>query len=86
MQLAVQQGVVSSYERSLLVLGDKVGTAQPYNLISGNQLLVKIRQAAGGQQVDALFPAYRTTLAQDKLALDPVWAIRMASGEVRLAD
>ncbi|MDG0795222.1 YycH family regulatory protein [Cohnella ginsengisoli] len=85
MQLAVQQGVVSSYERSLLVLGDKVGKAQPYSLISGNQLLVKIRQAAGGQQVESLFPAYRTTLAQDKLVLEPVWAIRTSSGEVRFA-
>lgn len=86
MQLIVQQGVVSSYERSLFVLGDKVGTAQPYNLISGDQLLVKIREAAGGQQVESLFPAYRTTLAQDKLVLEPIWAIRMSSGEVRFAN
>lgn len=85
MQLAVQQGVVSSYERSLLVLGDKVGAAQPYSLVSGNQLLVKIRQAAGGQQVESLFPAYRTTLAQDRLVLEPVWAIRTSDGEVRFA-
>ncbi|MEK0315134.1 two-component system activity regulator YycH [Cohnella sp. 56] len=85
MQLSVQQGVVSSYERSLLVLGDKEGTAQPFSLIAGNQLLTKIRQAAAGVQVESLFPAYRTTLSQDKLILEPVWAIRLASGEVRIA-
>ncbi|CAI6063782.1 YycH family regulatory protein [Cohnella sp. JJ-181] len=85
MQLTVQQGVVSSYERSLLVLGDKVGTAQPYSLISGNQLLSNIRLAAEGLQVESLFPAYRTTLNRDKLVLEPVWAVRLANGEIRFA-
>jgi len=85
MQLSVQQGFVSSYERSLFVLGDKVGEAQPYNLMSGNQLLTKMRQAAGGLQVESLFPAYRTTLTKDKLILEPTWAMRLTNGEVRIA-
>lgn len=84
MQLSVQQGEVSSYERSLLVLGDKEGVSQSHSLISGNQLLSKIRQTAGSQQVESLFPAYRTALSQDKLILEPVWAIRLTSGEVRI--
>jgi regulatory protein YycH of two-component signal transduction system YycFG len=82
-QLTMQQGVVSSYNRSLLVLGNEVKNKSSRQL-PGGEPLRKIVNAmvTGGQNIEALFPAYRPTLGKDKLVLSPVWAARLVSGEV----
>ncbi|MCC3377366.1 YycH family regulatory protein [Cohnella sp. REN36] len=85
MQLTIQQGFVSSYERSLIVLEAKPEQQQEMRLSAGDLLLSQIRQAAGGAMVEAIYPAYRPSLADDQLRLEPVWAVRLASGEVRIA-
>jgi regulatory protein YycH of two-component signal transduction system YycFG len=82
-QLTMQQGVVSSYNRSLLVLGNEVKNKSSRQL-PGGEPLRKIVNAmvTGGQNIEALFPAYRPTLGKDKLVLSPVWVARLVSGEV----
>ncbi|MBB6674359.1 YycH family regulatory protein [Cohnella nanjingensis] len=86
MQLTIQQGFVSSYERSLLVLESKPESQQDQRLAAGDALLSMIRQAAGGTTVEAIYPAYRPVLSEDRLKLQPVWAVRLATGEVRIAN
>jgi len=83
-QLTIQQGFVSSYERSLLVLNEQ----ERQNLASkqlpgGSELSSLIRQAAGNDIVEAVFPAFRPRLLKNAIAMEPVWAIRTASGEIR---
>ncbi|RUS48818.1 two-component system activity regulator YycH [Cohnella sp. AR92] len=84
MQLTLQQGIVSSYERSMFVLeSEKQIKGASQKLPSGNDLLAMIREAAGGETVESIFPAYRPKLEEDTMLLQPVWAIRLASGEVK---
>ena len=81
MQLAMQQGVVSSYERSLLVLGDEVTDKSSRQLPGGEPLRTMIAQVkSAGKRVESLFPAYRPILRDDKLTLIPVWGVRLSDG------
>lgn len=84
MQLAVQQGVVSSYERSMIVFDEanyrKTGKTE---LPGGAGLRSRIRDAADGAVVEAVYPAYVPTLGKQAVQLRPVWAIRLQDGEVR---
>jgi regulatory protein YycH of two-component signal transduction system YycFG len=82
MQLTLRQGTVSSYERSLLVPGEPKGQRTLRTLPYGDALLKSIRQAAGGEAVEALFPAYVPTLGKDTLKFTPAWAVRLGNGDV----
>lgn len=85
MQLAMQQGVVSSYDRSLLVLGDEATNKTARQLPGGEPLRKLLGQARiTGKTVESLFPAYRPALKDDKLTLTPVWGIRFSDGEVEI--
>lgn len=83
MQLTMQQGVVSSYNRSLLVLNTEVKNKNSRQLPGGEPLYKIVNgMAASGRNIEALFPAYRPALGKDKIILSPVWAARLVSGEV----
>ncbi len=83
MQLTLQQGYVSSYNRSLLVLGKEVTNKSSRRLPGGDQLRKLLNDMdAGGRKIEALFPAYRPILDKDAIVLSPVWAARLVNGEV----
>lgn len=83
MQLSIQQGVVSSYERSLIMLDPEPAKTEQRKLQAGDPLKKRIREAADGGIVEAVYPAYRPELGENSLTLTPVWAIRLTTGEVR---
>lgn len=83
MQLAVQQGVVASYERSMIVLNEEnPRVAAKMQLPGGEELRSRIRDAVDGGVVEAIYPAYLPTSGKDAVKLKPVWAIRLLNGEV----
>jgi regulatory protein YycH of two-component signal transduction system YycFG len=85
MQLTMQQGGVSSYNRSLVVLGDKTTNKSLKQLPGGDELRKIVQNKdSGGREIEALFPAFRPTMKKDTLVLSPVWAVRLADGEVSI--
>jgi len=83
MQLAVQQGVVASYERSMIVLNEESPRVKAKTqLPGGDDLRARIHEAADGGVVESIYPAYLPTFGEDAMKLKPVWAIRLLSGEV----
>lgn len=84
MQLQLQQGTVTSYERSLLLLDDAPASRTRRVLPGGDTLRELIRQAGLGAGIESLFPAYRPELGEDAIILHPVWAVRLANGTVRI--
>lgn len=83
MQLMLEQGVVSSYQRSLLVLGDDISRKTSRELPGGKALQDLLAgMEEGGTTVEALFPAYRPVLEEEAMVLRPVWAARLSHGEV----
>lgn len=84
MQLKMQQGTVTSYERSLILLDSLPMNRKSRVLPGGDALRQRIGQEHFDSAVEALLPAYRPTLEQDVITLNPVWAVRLASGELRV--
>lgn len=84
MQLTLQQGTVTSYERSLLLLDAKAVNKRNRILPGGVELRALINQAALGSRVEALYPAYRPSLSKDVMTLHPVWVVRLANGSVKI--
>jgi regulatory protein YycH of two-component signal transduction system YycFG len=83
MQLTLQQGVVSSYNRSLLVLGNEVTNKRSRQLPGGDQLRKLIKDVnASGRIIEAVFPAFKPLLDKETVDLSPVWAARLVTGEV----
>jgi regulatory protein YycH of two-component signal transduction system YycFG len=82
MQLTMQQGVVSSYNRSLLVLGSEITNKSIRQLPGGDQLRAMLNKLdMGGSNIEALFPAYQPSLGKETVLLSPVWAARLLNGE-----
>ncbi|WP_256759603.1 YycH family regulatory protein [Cohnella sp. WQ 127256] len=82
-QLTMQQGGVSSYNRSLVVLDKDISNKRSRQLPGGDILRSTLKEmASSGKNVEALFPALRPVLKKDTITLSPVWAARLASGEV----
>jgi regulatory protein YycH of two-component signal transduction system YycFG len=82
MQLTMQQGVVSSYNRSLLVLGSEITNKSIKQLPGGDQLRAMLNKLdMGGSNIEALFPAYQPSLGKETVLLSPVWAARLLNGE-----
>jgi regulatory protein YycH of two-component signal transduction system YycFG len=83
MQLSLQQGDVSAYNRSLLVLGKEVTNKRSRQLPGGDRLRKLINNMdASGRNIEAVFPAFRPILDKEKMVLSPVWAARLVTGEV----
>lgn len=83
MQLTLQQGVVSSYDRSMVVLGNDMTNKSSRQLPGGDQLRSILNNMdSKGNNIEALFPAFRPVLKKDTVVLSPVWAARLVSGEV----
>ncbi|WP_276356491.1 YycH family regulatory protein [Cohnella caldifontis] len=84
MELRLQQGTVTSYDRSLLILGDTPESRTSRSLPGGDALRSMVSQTDYGSAVLSLFPAYRPELGKDAVTLRPVWAVRLADGTVRI--
>ncbi|WP_209852339.1 YycH family regulatory protein [Paenibacillus sediminis] len=85
MKLEMQQGTVSSYERSLIYVDHEGGERrQAIKLPSGDLLRKLISQKANDAEIDNLYPAYMPSLVKDRLKLTPVWALKLKDGSVRI--
>ncbi|USB33234.1 two-component system activity regulator YycH [Paenibacillus sp. YPG26] len=82
MRLNMHQGMVTSYERSLIytkgTAADKIFKKQ---LPGGAELTGLIASAAQERTVSWLYPAYRPSLTSEGLGLTPVWMLVLANGE-----
>lgn len=84
MQLKLQQGTVTSYERSLIIM-DSLPTNRKSRVLPGGESLRKLISLGNfDSRVESLLPAYRPSLEQDVITLHPVWAVRLASGKLQI--
>lgn len=81
--LELQQGTVSSYERSLIFLNEKQAVKKVVELSGGDALQNQLAQISKSSSIKDLTPAYVPSLKGDKLHLVPVWRVTLADGSVR---
>lgn len=84
MQLRLQRGTVTFYERSLINLGETPVNRRSRELPGGDTLRQLIQLGHFDSRVVALFPAYRPSLKEDIVTLHPVWAVRLESGNLHI--
>lgn len=77
--LAMRQGTITGYERSLLYVKAGDREKQVVQLSGGKELKDKIEQLSG---IVHLYPAYLPSLSQEGLLLKPTWIVELKSGAV----
>lgn len=80
--LELQQGTVSSYERSLMYTEEEQAVKRIVELPGGDELRAKLTQISSGSAVKDLIPAYIPVLQRETLLLTPVWRVTLNDGSV----
>ncbi|MFD0621373.1 YycH family regulatory protein [Paenibacillus sp. GCM10027629] len=83
-RLSVQQGVVTSYQRSLIYLDDRASLKQLRTLQGGDELAMMFKRYLDttNNKVQWVFPAYRPFLTDKVIRLIPTWAVRLEDGSM----
>ncbi|WP_019639434.1 YycH family regulatory protein [Paenibacillus fonticola] len=79
--LAMRQGTITGYERSLIY--EKTGELdkQVVQLMGGKELKDKLEQFSEADVIN-LYPAYLPSLSEDQLRLKPAWIVELSNGAV----
>ncbi|WP_238654489.1 YycH family regulatory protein [Paenibacillus piscarius] len=80
--LELQQGTVSSYERSLMYMDEGKSEKTIVELSGGEALKQQLAQINNVQRITDLTPAYMPSLKENKLQLHPVWRVTLLDGSV----
>ncbi|MDO3409686.1 two-component system activity regulator YycH [Saccharibacillus sp. CPCC 101409] len=82
MNLILQQGTVSFYERSLMETTEESEQGPQYTLSGGQELIDRIAKVeeVHGLKVVSLYPAYTPRMNGETLRLVPGWAAEMSDG------
>ncbi|KGE20020.1 YycH family regulatory protein [Paenibacillus wynnii] len=80
--LDLQQGTVSSYERSLMYVDESKAIKKIVELSGGEVLKNQLVQIGKASAVKDLAPAYVPGIKGDKLQLHPVWKVTLSDGTI----
>jgi len=79
-RLQVQKGIISGYERSMMMPDAKSATRRDAELMSGDALEERLQTYQRRSAVVSIFPAYRPVVSEQSMLLTPVWAIELRDG------
>ncbi|MEB3103207.1 YycH family regulatory protein [Ferviditalea candida] len=79
-RIVLQNGAVSEYERSLIILDQKNDIKSSGSLPGGKQLEKMIADYDKRYKIIAVIPAYRPVIAKDYVDLIPAWAVERDDG------
>ncbi|WP_339318225.1 two-component system activity regulator YycH [Paenibacillus sp. FSL R10-2734] len=80
--LELQQGTVSSYERSLIFIDESKAEKKIVELSGGTELENQLSMVSKTSAVKDLTPAYVPVVKEEKLQLLPVWKVTLLDGSV----
>jgi regulatory protein YycH of two-component signal transduction system YycFG len=83
-EMVFRNRVVTRYGRSTLQLEGTAIERTPVTLPGGKSLVSLWSSFPEKSLVQAVFPAYRAVLSEEDVLLEPVWALEMADGTVRM--
>ncbi|SEC29802.1 two-component system activity regulator YycH [Paenibacillus sp. GP183] len=81
-KLIVQKGIVSAYERSMIIPDPKSVTHIDVTLPSASELADRLKNYQKASSIISIFPAYRPFIKEDTVVLAPVWALEFRDGTV----
>lgn len=80
--LELQQGTVSSYERSLMYTEEDKAVKQVIDLPGGEELENRLAQLSPNLPIKDLTPAYVPVVDGEQLLLQPVWRVTLSDGSM----
>lgn len=82
--VTLQRGIVSEYERSLMLMEALPVTREEVTLAGGDALRAKLEAYMPLSEVAAVFPAYspEISLSDGQIVFTPVWAVELKSGAI----
>jgi regulatory protein YycH of two-component signal transduction system YycFG len=81
-KLIVQKGIVSAYERSMIIPDAKSVTHIDVTLPSAAELADRLKNYQKASSIISIYPAYRPFIKEDTVVLAPVWALEFRDGTV----
>lgn len=80
MKLNVQKGIVSGYERSMVILDGKTIVRNEGVLPSATEVEERLKAYPRRSSIVSMFAAYRPRMNEKTIDLTPVWAIELRDG------
>jgi regulatory protein YycH of two-component signal transduction system YycFG len=81
-KLIVQKGIVSMYERSMIIPDSKSVTNVIVELPSAGELATRLQNYQRAASIVSIFPAYRPFIKEDSVVLAPAWALELRDGTI----
>lgn len=78
--VSLQRGMVSEYERSLIMIEGAPMTRTAHPLAGGDTLEKRLADYPNLDNVAAVFPAYKPVITPEYVELSPIWAIVLKNG------
>ncbi|EPY09903.1 MULTISPECIES: YycH family regulatory protein [Paenibacillus] len=86
MQVTMQEGTVTSYERSLVQLHQRAEKKEMRQLVVGDALLQKLSALSQKKQIVGVDPVYIPELGKETVRLLPAWQVKYKDGSTALLD
>lgn len=83
-RIVLQKGVVSNYERSMMILDMEKVVREERMLVGGTELEKLLEGYAKRALVNSLIPAYRPVVGEQHVELIPTWAVQLEDGSYEL--
>ncbi|MGO4498205.1 YycH family regulatory protein [Paenibacillus sp. 2RAB27] len=80
MNMQVQKGVISGFERSMVIPDLKSGQRKENELMSGEAIEQRLQYYQRRSSIVSIFPAYRPVIMEKTLTLTSTWAIELRDG------
>ncbi|MBD0382225.1 YycH family regulatory protein [Paenibacillus sedimenti] len=80
LKLQVQKGLVSGFERSMIIPDLKTGQRRDAELISGDVLEERLQYYQRRTSILSIFPAYRPIISEKTIVFAPTWALELRDG------
>lgn len=81
-KVEVRKGVVSTYERSLIKLGERKVQQGLRRLVAGEELDQLIKRYPQSFAIHTVFPAYHPYISNGYIDLVPEWAVQLKDGTI----
>jgi regulatory protein YycH of two-component signal transduction system YycFG len=79
-QVMLRRGIISNYERSIIVPDAKAATKLDETLVGGSVLDRLLEEVAKRKSIQTVYPVYRSDIGEESIVLTPAWLIAFWDG------
>lgn len=77
LKMQVQKGIISGFERSMIIPDLKTAQRRDGEILSGDALEERLQYYQRRSSIVSIFPAYHPVVSEKTLTLVPVWALEL---------